>query len=49
MCGEARTLVLRALAGVSGAASLATAPELEIREGRLRLAGFEDRLNECKE
>ena len=48
MCGVARTPVLRALAGVSGAASLSTAPELEIGEERLGLAGLGDRLNEAK-
>ena len=48
-CGVARAPVLRALAGASGAASLATAPELEIGEERLRLAGLGDRLNERKE
>ena len=49
MCGVAGAPVLRALAGASGAASLATAPELEIGEERLRLAGLGDRLKECKE
>ena len=45
-CGVARAPVLRALVGASGAASLATAPELEIGKGKLRLAGLGDRLNE---
>jgi len=48
-CGVARAPVLRAFAGAIGAASLATAPELEIGEKRLRLAGLGDRLNECNE
>ena len=48
MCGVARAPVLRALAGTSGAASLAKALELEIGEERLRLAGLGDRLNERK-
>jgi len=39
-CGVARAQVLRALVGASGAASLAMAPELEIGEERLRLAGL---------
>ena len=42
----ARAMVLRALVGASGAASLATAPKLEIGEGKLRLAGLGDRSNE---
>ena len=46
MCGVARAPVLRALAGASGATSLATAPELEIGEERLRLAGLGERSNE---
>ena len=45
-CGVARAPVLRALVSASGAASLATAPELKIGEGRLRLAGLGDQLNE---
>jgi len=39
-CGVARIPVLRALVSASGAASLATVPELEIGEGRVRLAGL---------
>ena len=45
-CGVARAPVLRALVGASGAASLATAPELEIREGKLGLVGLGERSNE---
>ena len=48
MCGVARAPVLRALAGASVAASLATAPELEIGEERLKIAGLGDRLNKRK-
>ena len=40
MCGVAGAPVLRDLAVVSGDASLATAPKLEIGEERLRLAGL---------
>ena len=47
-CGVARASVLRALVGANGAVSLATAPELEIGEGKLRLVGLGDRLNERK-
>ena len=46
MCGVVRAPVLRALAGVRGATSLATAPELEIGEGKLRLARLGERSNE---
>ena len=45
-CGVAPALVLRALAGASRAASLATASELEIGEERQRLAGLGERSNE---
>ena len=48
-CGVARATVLRALVGASRDASLATAPELEIGEGKLRLAGQGDRLKERNE
>ena len=47
-CSMEQALVLRALVGASGAASLAMAPELEIGEGKPRLAGLGDRLIEHK-